>query len=120
MNVTYGCFAPKLAETLDVPLNKARILWDRYWEENYALGRLRDTIIKTVQSRNPSFIYGIDGRKLWVRSEHSALNLLFQSAGSICMKYAMCIIDEKIKREGLDKYVRKVLDFHENRGLNQK
>ena len=111
--LTYGCSAPKLAETLGVPLSQARKLWDKYWEENYSLGRLRDDIIKTVQSRSPSYIYGIDGRKLWVRSEHSALNLLFQSAGSICMKYIMCTIDQKLIKEGIKSKVLKVLDFHD-------
>ena len=43
------------------------------------------------------YLKGLDGRKLTVRSEHSALNTLLQSAGAIVMKQALVILDEKIK-----------------------
>ena len=40
---------------------------------------------------------GLDGRKLFVRSEHSALNTLLQGAGAIVMKKALVIFNEYIK-----------------------
>jgi len=43
------------------------------------------------------YLKGLDGRKLKVRSEHSALNTLLQGAGAIVMKQALVILDEKIQ-----------------------
>lgn len=51
-----------------------------------ALKRLIDDVQATVKSRG--WLKGIDGRKLHVRSQHSALNTLLQSAGAIVMKQA--------------------------------
>ncbi len=45
---------------------------------------------------------GLDGRKVYVRSEHAALNSLLQSAGAIMMKKALIILDEYAKLWGID------------------
>ena len=37
----------------------------------------------------------LDGRKIWVRSEHAALNSLLQSAGAVVMKQALVIFHNK-------------------------
>lgn len=37
------------------------------------------------------WIKGLDGRRIWIRSPHSALNFLLQSAGIIIVKYAMVL-----------------------------
>lgn len=62
---------------------------------------------KTLKNRvgraaEEGYIKGIDGRKLFVRSQHAALNTLLQSAGAIVMKKALVILNEKIKEKGLD------------------
>ena len=43
----------------------------------------------------------IDGRRLYSRSEHSALNTLLQSAGGIIMKWALVILDGALQAAGL-------------------
>jgi len=43
------------------------------------------------------YLKALDGRKLYVRSEHSALNTLLQGAGAIVMKQALVILNDKIK-----------------------
>ena len=43
------------------------------------------------------YLKGLDGRKLFVRSEHSALNTLLQGAGAIVMKKALVIFNDYIK-----------------------
>ena len=48
------------------------------------------------------FVKALDGRKLTVRSEHSALNTLLQGAGAIVMKKALIIFDGYIKERNLD------------------
>ena len=42
------------------------------------------------------YLKGIDGRKVFIRSKHAALNSLLQSAGAIVMKKALIIFNEKI------------------------
>jgi len=43
------------------------------------------------------YLKALDGRKLYIRSEHSALNTLLQGAGAIVMKQALIILNDKIK-----------------------
>lgn len=50
------------------------------------------------------YLKGLDGRSLPVRSAHSALNLLLQSAGAVVMKKALCILDNSLKRIAPDQY----------------
>lgn len=73
-----------------------------------ALGKLSDSV-KAQAKRG--FLVGLDGRKMPVRSEHSALNVLFQGAGAIVMKYSMILLDEWVRKEGIN--VLKVGDFHD-------
>jgi DNA polymerase-1 len=41
------------------------------------------------KAKSQGWIKGLDGRRIWLRSEHSALNFLLQSAGIIVIKQAM-------------------------------
>lgn len=62
------------------------------FEQNLpALGKL----VAAVKSRagKRGYLKGLDGRKLLVRSQHSALNMLLQSAGAIFMKKALVMFD---------------------------
>jgi DNA polymerase I-like protein with 3'-5' exonuclease and polymerase domains len=58
------------------------------------------TKVKQVYRRRGHLI-GLDGRRLHVRSEHSALNTLLQSAGAVLMKKALVLLDETLKMVGL-------------------
>jgi DNA polymerase I-like protein with 3'-5' exonuclease and polymerase domains len=46
------------------------------------------------------YVGGLDGRKIWVRSEHSALNSLLQGAGAVVMKKALVLFYGKVQRNG--------------------
>lgn len=48
------------------------------------------------------YLTGLDGRRLLVRSEHSALNTLLQAAGAIVMKKALVILNDYAKLWKLD------------------
>jgi DNA polymerase I-like protein with 3'-5' exonuclease and polymerase domains len=56
--------------------------------------------VKT-RSRKTGKLRGIDGRTLWVRSDHSALNLILQSAGIIIIKKAMQLAPSALAAAGL-------------------
>lgn len=64
-----------------------------------ALGKLVERVKKAVKERG--FLKGLDGCILHIRSQHSALNTLLQSAGAIQMKKALIILDESLKAIGL-------------------
>jgi len=57
----------------------------------------------TLKSRD--YIYGLDGRKVPIRSEHASLNSLIQSAGAIVMKKCLIKWWYRIHQRGL-KYDR--------------
>ena len=46
---------------------------------------------KVARAADRGYLKGLDGRKLLVRSEHSALNTLLQGAGAIVMKKALVL-----------------------------
>ena len=69
----------------------------RFLKNTPALRRLQDVVIRQVKKHRG--VIGLDGRFLPVYKEHTGLNTLFQSAGSIVMKYALCLLDQKLQRE---------------------
>lgn len=63
------------------------------------LDKLIDSVKKAAMKRG--FVKGIDGRKIFVRSEHSAFNFLLQGAGAIAMKMALVIFHfEELPKTG--------------------
>ena len=58
------------------------------------LKHLRDSVKREAAK---GYVKGLDGRKVFVRSEHAALNTKLQSAGAIVMKQAQIILADKIK-----------------------
>lgn len=64
-----------------------------------ALGTLTDRVKAKVKQGGT--LKGLDGRILFVRSEHASLNTLLQSAGAILMKRALVILDQDLKANGL-------------------
>ena len=65
-----------------------------------SLKSLRNRI--TREADKNGFIKGLDGRKIFIRSSHAALNSLLQGAGAIVMKRALIILNEAIHNAGLD------------------
>jgi len=67
---------------------------------------------------NKGYVPGLDGRKLWTRSEHSAMNTLFQGAGAILMSNAIVnyreVINQMIKDgiQDADK-LKQVIFYHD-------
>lgn len=56
--------------------------------------------IKREKQRNRGTIAGLDGRRLYVRSDHAALNLRLQSDGALIAKKWLLIIDDLFYEEG--------------------
>lgn len=88
----YGAGAEKLGLILGVSKQKAQKIKEKFLATLPALKKLIDAVKeKAAESRS---LNALDGGKLYVRSAHSALNTLLQSAGAIVAKFW---IDEAIK-----------------------
>lgn len=66
-----------------------------------AFGRLVSGV-HTAAKRG--YLKGLDGRRVPVRSKHSALNFLCQGAGALAMKRALIIMFDHFAEENLDVY----------------
>jgi DNA polymerase-1 len=83
----YGAGDAKIGGIVGGSSNDGRTLKSRFLENTPALAGLRQRVDDTVRQRG--WLKGLDGRKLHIRSAHSALNTLLQSAGAIVMKQAL-------------------------------
>jgi DNA polymerase I-like protein with 3'-5' exonuclease and polymerase domains len=112
--LTYGARPKKISVTLGVPEWRGKEIYEAFWESNWALARVRDTLNRFCSDRGGKYIPGLDGRKVPVRSEHARLNALFQSAGIICMKNAMVLMEQKYRDS---KIARGLIRYHKLCGL---
>lgn len=68
---------------------RGRMLREQFMSSLPALAILITEIKKVAKYRG--YLYGLDGRKLKIRSDHMALNTLLQGAGAVIMKKATII-----------------------------
>ena len=64
-----------------------------------ALRRFREEDIKTTAQQG--YMIGLDGRKIWVPSEHLAMGAYLQGFEAVVMKWAMKIYQEKLRSQGV-------------------
>ena len=93
----YGAGAKKIGSITGT--NGASII-KKFMKNVPALAELKEKITVNLEKRGT--LPGLDGRRLFIRSEHAALNTLLQGAGAIVMKKALVIFDKYIKLHELD------------------
>ena len=76
-----------------------------------SLPSFKQLIQRVQRESKKGFLKGLDGRKLFVRSEHAALNTLLQGAGAIVMKEALVILDHSLWLKRID--ARIVANVHD-------
>ena len=91
----YGAGDEKLGSVAGGNKDTGSRLRKSFFDNLPSFAKLRNRVSRAVQTNN--FLKGLDGRKLNVRSEHSALNTLLQSAGAIVMKEALVILNHKLE-----------------------
>ena len=67
-----------------------------------SLPSFKQLIQRVQRESKKGFLKGLDGRKLFVRSEHAALNTLLQGAGAIVMKEALVILEHNLWLKRID------------------
>ena len=90
----YGAGPSKIGSIVGGSAKDGEKLIASFLKGTPALKRLRD---KVSVYASKGYVPGLDGRKIWVRSEHAALNSLLQGAGAVVMKKALVIFNDKIK-----------------------
>lgn len=76
-----------------------------------SLPSFKQLIQRVQRESKKGFLKGLDGRKLFVRSEHAALNTLLQGAGAIVMKEALVILEHNLWLKRID--ARIVANVHD-------
>lgn len=91
----YGAGAEKIGKIVGGNARDGQKLIESFLSNTPALKSLRNNVSKYASK---GFVPGLDGRKIWVRSEHSAVNSLLQGAGAVVMKQALVLLDEKLRK----------------------
>ncbi len=96
----YGAGSSKIGKIVGGSQQEGQRLIDTFLKNTPQLKALREKVARIYTQKGQ--LPGLDGRKLLVRSEHSALNTLLQSAGAIVMKQALVILNDKLRRAKID------------------
>ena len=91
----YGAGDEKLGSVAGGGKRTGEKLRKSFFDNLPSFATLRNKVARTATER--SYLKGLDGRKIPIRSEHSALNTLLQGAGAIVMKQAVVLLNDKIK-----------------------
>ena len=106
--LVYGAGDAKIGSVAGGGLKKGKELKQTFFKNLPSLRTLKDKVQKASER---GFLKGLDGRKIYVRSQHAALNTLLQGGGAIVMKKAMCILQDLINLNALDaKFVANIHD----------
>ena len=104
----YGAGPAKIGQIVGGNAKVGKSLIDSFLAATPALAALRENVSKVASK---GFVPGLDGRKIWVRSEHAALNSLLQGAGAVVMKQALVLFDAKIRQNKWP--VKMVVNVHD-------
>ena len=95
----YGAGDGKIGEIVGGTAKQGKVLKANFLNNTPALAALRSRV---TTAAGKGHLKGLDGRRIKVRSEHSALNTLLQGAGAVVMKQALVHLEDYANKEGLD------------------
>lgn len=96
----YGAGNAKIGSIVGGGPGEGRRLREKFLDGFPAFAALLRAVKSAVDSKG--HLIGLDGRKLAIRSEHSALNTLLQSAGALICKVWVQYIDNELRTRGID------------------
>jgi len=94
----YGGGDAKIGEIVGKGAKAGAALKRQFLNRTPALKMLRDKVQDAVKKRG--YLVGLDGRLLHIRSPHSALNTLLQSAGALAVKQATVFLYQDLSAKG--------------------
>jgi len=106
--LVYGAGDAKIGSIAGGGIPKGKELKQTFFKNLPSLKILKE---KVQQASGRGYLKGLDGRKIYVRSQHAALNTLLQGGGAIVMKKAMCFLQALIDLNTIDaKFVANIHD----------
>lgn len=95
----YGAGDAKIGSIIGGGAKQGAKLKDKFLRSLPSLATLINKVQRIANSKGN--LPALDGRRIWVRSEHAALNSLLQSAGAIVMKKALVLAVDRLEELGL-------------------
>ena len=92
----YGAGSQKIGSIIGGGKEEGKKLKDKFMSNITGFSSLNNNIARSLEKKK--FLKGLDGRHIPVRSTHSALNFLIQSAGAILCKRWISLVNEEIIR----------------------
>lgn len=96
----YGAGSAKIGSIVGGSAKEGQKLINSFLQNTPKIKALREKVARVYAQKG--WLPGLDGRKLLVRAEHSALNTLLQGAGAIVMKQAVVILHKKLRQSKID------------------
>ena len=93
----YGAGSAKIGSIVGGSAKEGQRLIDSFLCNTPSLKALREKVARLYAAKG--WLQGLDGRKLLVRAEHSALNTLLQGAGAIVMKQALVLFKKELTKQ---------------------
>ena len=113
----YGAGAFKIGNIVGQGRSAGQALINRFLTRLPSLDLLRKQV---TEASAKGSLRGLDGRRLKIRSQHSALNTLIQGAGAVVCKQWLVHIMERVIKEQLDiKLVASIHDEYQFEVLNK-
>ena len=104
----YGAGDGKLGSVVGGSQADGKRLRQHFFDNRPTFKALGDKVRRAAQKK---YVKGLDGRKIFVRHPHAALNTLLQGGGAIAMKRALAMLDSLIRLQTLDaKFVANIHD----------
>ena len=95
--ICYGAGVAKLGQIVGKGPQEGQKVRDRFFKKLPAFKKFRDDVMKKAET---GYLRGLDGRRVPVRSTHSALNTLCQSAGAIICKRWVVEFHKMMQEQG--------------------
>ena len=92
--LVYGAGDQKIGSISGGSRKQGSTLRKRFLDNLPSLKNLKDRV---QQAARRGYLKGLDGRKIYVRSEHAALNTLLQGGGAIVMKKGLVMLEDILK-----------------------
>ncbi len=95
----YGAGPSKIGAIVGGGAQEGQRLIDSFLDNTPALKALRTKVDGLAEK---GYLPGLDGRKLFIRSAHAALNTLLQGAGAIVMKQSLVLLNKKLQKQKVE------------------
>jgi DNA polymerase I-like protein with 3'-5' exonuclease and polymerase domains len=104
----YGAGDEKLGSVVGGSTADGKRARQYFFDNKPTFKALRDRVQRASAK---GYLKGLDGRKLYIRNAHSALNTLLQGAGAIIMKQGLVLLDNVLKLNAVEyKFVANIHD----------